>query len=142
MNRSEFEQLRDLPGKTITADITYSNKDSSDVYSFGQVRVYNDLGIEVILNGSYIPDIPTIKFNFHSVIAGGAICRVEINGKPHKDAGRTHKHSVQYDSCARRNLPIAVARPDLEGKTLLEIWNYLCEQANIEHIGRFIEPPE
>jgi hypothetical protein len=54
---------------------------------------------------------------------------------------RTHKHALVSEDDPRLNLPIRVTpRPDLEGKSAREVWRVLCEQANIEHIGQFIDP--
>src|SRR5207253_450862 len=129
MNRQEFEELRDLPDKTIVDDIVFTpNRQISTTLGVEHIQVINSLGLEVLLNASYIPDIPSVKFNFH-VTGVGAICRLEVNGAVHKPAGRTHKHSVRTDSCVRKHLPFADARPDLDFKiqTLKQIWDILCE---------------
>lgn len=140
MNRTEFEQLRDLPGKRITAEIKFTgNKQADPNLVFEQIPVENSLGVDVILNGTYKPEIPSITFNF--VIRGtGPICRVCVNSTIHQEAGRTHKHDLQVETDPRRNLPNATARPDLEGLTAREVWDNLCRQANIEHAGTFHDP--
>ena len=141
MNCQEFEQLRDLPGKWVTADIRFAAvKGASPNLIFGEVAVENSLGVEVVLNGTYKPGLPAVTFNF--VVRGtGPICRVTVNGTPHKEAGRTHKNDLRREEDSRLNLPTAVTRPDLEGKTAREVWATLCQQANIEHVGEF-HPPE
>ncbi len=142
MNRTEFEQLRNLPDKFIEEDIVFvPSKNISTVLECEQIKVENSLGISLILNCSYIPDIPRLKFNFH-VQGVGAICRFEVNGKVHGEAGRTHKHYLVNESCSRKNLPEADPRPDL---ALLvyspkEIWNKVCEQSRIVHLGELVEP--
>ncbi len=140
MNRMEFEQLRDLADKSITAEIAFrTSKDTSPNLTFNEVIVKNSQGWEVVLNGTYKPDIPSVTFNF--VVRGvGPICRLDVNGTVHKEAGRTHKHDLLMDEDSRKNLPTAVARKELEGKTAREIWEILCKQANITHIGAFIDP--
>lgn len=136
MDRAEFEQLRNLPDKEIKNDIVFHDENPSTL-AFNDVMVSNSLGIELILNGVIKPDIPAYKFNF-SVRGVGAICRVEVNSTIHKEAGRTHKHELRYESCPRQNLPYAVARPDLEGMSLEEIWKTICTQALIKHSGKLI----
>jgi hypothetical protein len=141
MNRQDFEHLRDLPDKFIPADIVFVQKDSRTTLSFERVVVQNAVGIELFLNGSYVPDIPSLKFNF-SVRGVGAICRIEINSKEHPPAGRTHKHTLETESCPRLNLPNAVQRPDfdLSRQSPREIWEIICREANIVHAGEFREP--
>ena len=140
MNRNEFEQLRNLPGKRITVDIAFTaTRDGKPNLVFDQVAVANDLGWDVLLNGTYKPDIPAISFNI--VIRGlGPVCRVEVNGPIHGDAGRTHKHDLRNDEDPRLNLPDVVARPHLEGRSAREVWETLCRQANIIHEGTFHDP--
>jgi hypothetical protein len=143
MNKNEFDQLRALPGKSIQADINFAErKDAgSDNLIFEQIEVQNSLDWPVVLNGNYKPSIPSITFNF--VIRGaGPICRVCVNGTVHGNAGRTHKHDLQTENDSRQNLPVAVARPDLAEKSVREVWQILCSQANITHTGTFNAPDE
>lgn len=143
MNRREFEALRDLPEKTILDDIRFSpSRPNSRTLTFDQVKVHNNLGVDLLVNGSFVPDIPSIKFNFRVLAEGGAICRVEVNGVVHKPVGRTHKHALQDESCPRKNIPHAVARPDLDLDSLTprQIWEKVCREANIIHEGDFIDP--
>jgi hypothetical protein len=142
MNRHEFETLRDLPDKEILSDIAFTpSKDTSTTLVFEQVKVSNSLGYDLVLNGSYIPDIPQVKFNF--VVRGvGPICRIEVNGKVHRRVGRTHKHYLMTADCPRLNLPEADTRLDLDlqNQTTKEIWEIICQQANITHRGEFKQP--
>jgi hypothetical protein len=140
MNRNEFEALRNLPGKQISADIRFELKQAtSPNLTFEDVVVNNSLNYEVVLNGTFKPDIPSVTFNF--VVRGiGPICRVCVNGTLHPGAGRTHKHDLRRDGDPRTNLPTAVARPDLVGKTSKEVWDTLLLQASIVHTGTFYEP--
>ena len=63
-----------------------------------------------------------------------------VNGTIHPNAGRTHKHDLRKDSDPRNNLPTAIERPDLAGKSIKEVWDILLQQANITHTGTFNEP--
>jgi hypothetical protein len=136
MNRAEFEKLRDLTDKEINQNIIY-RMENPVTLSFDNVPVSNSLGIDLVLNGVIKPDIPQYKFNFQ-VRGIGPICRVEVNGRIHKPAGRTHKHDLQKESCPRLNLPRAVARPDLEAMSVEEVWEAICRQARIKHLGKLI----
>lgn len=140
MNRAEFEQLRALSGKVIDADIEFkASSKTSPCLVFEQVQVRNDLNWEVLLNGTYKPFIPAVSFNF--VIKGlGPICRLDVNGTIHGEQGRTHKHDLHDEEDPRRNLPQAISRQDLKGKTARQVWELLCQQANIVHTGRFFDP--
>ena len=141
MTRAEFEQLRNLPGKRIAADIAFQpSKATSPNLTFENVAVENSLNWEVLLNGTFKPDLPAVTYNFHIKTAGGAVCRVCVNGTKHGSAGRTHKHDLQHESDPRNNLPVDVARPDLVGKTAREVWATLMQQANIQHTGNFTDP--
>ncbi|MEK7730121.1 MAG: hypothetical protein AAB354_17065 [candidate division KSB1 bacterium] len=140
MTRQDFEKLRDLPNKKIASDISFEKKkETAPNFIFEQVPLENSLGMDVILNGTYKPAIPAVTFNF--VLRGvGPICRLCVNGTMHKNAGRSHKHELLQDDDPRLNLPTAIARPDLEGKSVKEIWETLCQQAGIMHTGKFIAP--
>lgn len=141
MNRQDFEQLRDLPEKRISSDIHWmAPRDGKPNLIFEQVVVENSLGLDVVVNGTFKPDIPSVTYNF--VLRGvGPICRVDVNGPIHGNAGRTHKHDLRRDADARNNLPTAVARADLDNVTPRDVWSTICTQANIRHIGKFNDPP-
>ncbi len=142
MTRLEFIQLRDLPGKTVEADIVWrSERGTRPNKIFNRILVKNSLGLEVWLNGTYKPVLPGITYNF-VLVGTGPICRVVVNGPEHSGLGRTHKHDLQdpTDSEPARNLPTAIARPDLDGKNARQVWDVLCRQANILHRGKFHDP--
>ncbi len=143
MNRDEFERLRDLPNKMISSDIEFTPTGSNpDVLKFEE-KIDNPLGLEIIVTGNYKKMIPSLTFNFH-VTGVGAICRFDINGKLHPDANtlklaRTHKHSLQTDSCPKDNLPYAIERNfDLVTQTVIDIWKQICFEASINHNGVLI----
>jgi hypothetical protein len=140
MDRQEFVALRDLADKTIEGDIAFlSHPASGPNLIFGDVEVQNSMELDVVLNGTYRPQIPSVTFNF-SVRGVGPICRVCVNGAKHRDAGRTHKHDLRKDSCPRQNLPVAVARPDLEDLKPSEVWEKIRSDAQITHNGTFADP--
>jgi hypothetical protein len=142
----DFDDLR-RDRKTIEGDIEYRPFEGNpDVWVFEGVEVSNNLGHTVFLNGAYDRRTGHIKFNFvlrnKGKQAGGPICRLEIKGKDHPPAGRTHKHHVCTNHCVRRHLPHAIPRPELEDCDLRTAWDTLCRQANIDHTGKFSPPPE
>lgn len=139
MTRREFESLRDLPDKTIDADIQFGLVgECAPVLTFENVKVRNSLDLDLRLNGKYNPYLPSITFNFR-ILDVGAICRVDVNGTSHKGV-RTHKHALWQEEDPRLNLPSAIPRPDLENKKAKEVWDILCREAKILHRGRFLDP--
>jgi len=142
VDRKAFETLRELPGKLVRDDIEFKPlAKASPNLVVEPIPVENDLGWDLRLNATYRPSILAVTYNF-AVRGIGPICRLDVNGRIHPGAGRTHKHDLLLESDPARNLPHAVARPDLEGKTLRAIWEILCEQAAINHVGAFIDPGE
>jgi hypothetical protein len=112
MTRAEFELLRNLPGKRIVAKIEFlqSNQLRPNL-TFENVKVENELAMDVVLNGTFKPDLPSVTYNFHVNSAGGPVCRVCVNGAVHPGAGRTHKHELRQERDPSRNLPAAVPAP-------------------------------
>lgn len=140
MTRTEFHALRDLPGKTINADIVFRPVASNGGnLTFDNIPVENEGGWPVIVNGTYKPDIPTITYNFY-IRSEGPICRVCVNGVYHDPGGRTHKHELRSEEDQRTNLPTVINRPDLDGLSPREIWEMLMRDARINHTGKFIDP--
>ncbi len=138
MDRSAFERFRDLPDKEIADDIVFK-KENVNAMSFDNIKVLNSMGIDLLLNGKYKPNIPSIRFNFY-VRGIGPICRIEVNGSVHGESGRTHKHSLHKASCPRRNLPYTEPRADLENRNSEEVWQIVCKQSKINHRGNFVKP--
>lgn len=140
MTRAEFVQLRDLPDKRVREDIRFvESNDSRPNRVFSDIQIENSLGLDVRVNGTYKPDIPALSLNV-TVRGVGPICRVEVNGTIHGPAGRTHKHDLRVERCPRKNLPHAVARPDLVELSPREVWEVLCREARIAHVGHFVDP--
>ena len=137
MNRDDFETLRGLDDKYIVDDIEFSG--SGSTLSFRNISVYNSMNYNILLNGSYLPRIKKVTYNF--VLKDiGPICRVDVNGTVHRDKGRTHKHELTKEEDPQNNLSEATARPDLKEKTPRQVWELLCNEAKIEHKGKFREP--
>ena len=142
MDRSEFEELRDLPDKVIQDDVIFRQpQDMKPNFTCGPLRIINSLKANLVLHCTYKPEIPSYTFNF-TVVGTGPICRIDVNGTVHGRAGRTHKHSLTRasDATPNKNLPVAVSRPDLELKSAPELWRIVCDEARIVHTGRFFNP--
>lgn len=142
MNRTEFEALRDLPGKRIREDIRFSQRRATQPSIVAEdIRIENDAGADLRLMISYNPEVGSTTINVH-VPGTGPICRLDIDGHRHGSAGRCHKHSVQGERCPDRNLPDGTLdRSDLSGSSVREIFTDFCARAQIVHEGAF-EPPD
>lgn len=140
----EFEQLRDLPDKTLYGDITFSRGRNPDVFE-AECRIDNQLGFELILNVKYNDLVPSVVFNFR-VTTNGAICRYCVNGASHPDRrtgeqSRTHKHTPESDLCFRQNLPKAKKRDDLSITSfddVEKVWATIRDEAKIVHQGKVV----
>ena len=140
MNRVEFHALRDLPDKKITADIVFAKcSANSSSFTFDNIPVENALNWDVIMNGTFKPEVPTVTYNFY-VRSQGPICRMCVNGTHHGNGGRTHKHELREESDQRLNLPTVFARPEYVELTPREVWCKLLAEAKIVHTGIFIDP--
>lgn len=139
MDKHEFNKLRDLPDKCVNGDISFSRmKGYGNAYGFDEVEVLNSADVPLFLNGHINQDSETVVFNF-CVKGVGAICRYCVNGQNHRKVGRTHKHSVRDVKDARKGLPFAIKRKDLDGLTPSQIWVKICLEAHITHVGTFFE---
>ena len=138
MNRAEFEALRDLPDKKIEQNIGFSNRvDHSHIYVADNIAINNSLGHEVKLTIQYNREVGTKTFNV-TLRGVGPICRLCVDGPAHKPAGRSHKHSLQTDSCPRKKLPDDVDnKPEFSGQSLNLLFNKFCAMAKIEFAGEF-----
>lgn len=143
MDRAQFTALRDLPGKRIDKDLVYEvDPAHAPLKKLKTVDVVNAGGVKVKLDGTFHPLRDAVSFTFSCAAAGGPICRVDVRGTVHKQAGRTHKHDLHQPSDPTNNLPAAQARPDLEALSAREVWRDLCARASIEHHGDFLDPAE
>jgi hypothetical protein len=140
MNRVEFEQLRDLSDKKIDGNIVFTNpKGARPVHVITPIAVQNSLGIDLLLQGSYNPEIRKLTIQFY-VRGVGPICRFCINGRAHQNLGRTHKHDLQQEDDPGKNFPQAVARAELANLSVPALWKTICEQAHLQHDGTFELP--
>ncbi len=140
MNRREFEALRDLEGKSLRGDIRWeSTPRTRPLRVFGPLTIDNALNLDLRVNGTFKPHIPSFSFNF-VVVGVGPICRIDVNGLDHRGVGRTHKHDLQGEDDPRNNLPNAAVRTDLERMSPAQVWKLLCRSARIHHEGEFQDP--
>lgn len=140
MERHEFEAIRDLPGKVIRQDIKFARRDAlRPTVVADDIRIENELGIDLVLSISWNPEKNGKTFNVH-VPGVGQICRLDVDSTPHRPAGRSHKHSLQNAMCPRRNLPTVEPRGDLDGKSLAEVFEVFCAIAHVTHEGQFLDP--
>lgn len=139
MDRTEFEALRDLPEKIIEGDVHLTlNVHTAPVLAAEDVPIKNAANADLILNATYLPDRRGFKINVHAR-GLGPICRLEVNGPEHPGATRTHKHALKTPRCPMQNLHQDVkARPDLKGKTMLDVWREFCAMASITHKGNLL----
>ncbi|MBI5503454.1 MAG: hypothetical protein HY899_01525 [Deltaproteobacteria bacterium] len=138
MNRTEFEALRDLPGKTIDGDIRLSRREAlRPVREASDISIANEHGVDLRMGVRWNPE--TGKKTVNVYVPGlGPICRIDVDGPMHRDAGRSHKHSLHTERCPDRNLDQDVAaRPDLSGRDLETVLRQFCREAAITFGGVF-----
>jgi hypothetical protein len=143
MNRRDFETLRDLPGKTISGPIKLSQKQATHpLLTTERIPIQNSQGVTVWMNINFNPETGAKAINV-TLVGEGPICRLDVDGSCHGDAGRSHKHSVQDENSVRRSLRDGVVpRPDLNGKSLRVVFEDFCTAARIVHDGTFEAPDE
>lgn len=141
MTRDEYVFFRKAQ-KVIKEDIVFRQVPRTGPnYTFTRVPIeVQGSPTRLFLNGSYRPATRSITFNVSA--DGEPICRLDVRGAVHKDQCRTHKHETLGPECARNNLPHALARPDLEDKGPVEVFQELCKAANIDLQGKFMDPAE
>lgn len=143
MNRTEFEALRDIPGKRIRQDIRFGKRSAlRPALEVDGIEIENESGVELLMNLSFNPETGSKTVNVY-VRGKGPICRLDVDGVKHGPAGRSHKHALQTERCPDRNLPDgAISRSDLEGKTMKEVFEEFCRLASIQFQGTFQSPEE
>lgn len=141
MDKTTFEALRDLPGKRILGDIRpVRQRQLAPLLVAEGIKIENSEGIELVLTIQYNPVVGSKTMNVH-VPGVGPICRLDVDGPSHQPHGRSHKHALQSARCPDRNLPDGiVARNDLAGKALQEVFSDFCRMANITHTGQLELP--
>lgn len=143
MNRTEFEALRDMLDKLIRQDIRFAKRSAlRPALEVDGIQIENAHGVELRMNISFNPESGSKTVNVY-VRGTGPICRLDVDGTRHKDAGRNHKHSLQSERCPDRNLPDGVVScEDLAGKTMQEVFAEFCRMASIRFEGTFHAPEE
>lgn len=140
MDPEEFNQLRQLAGKEIHADIVFVpvKRLKEHIVAFDGATVSNSMNLPVVVGGQY--NRKTKRLTLYFTLEGrGQICRICVNGAEHGDVGRTHKHELTAaKDCGE--LPHAVRRADLDGKTPRQVWDIVCRNAHIQHTGSFTDP--
>jgi len=141
MDRRTFETLRDLPGKTISVPIRLSQKQATHpILSAERIPIENSENVSLWMNLNYNPETGTKGINV-TFVGEGPICRLDVDGSSHGNAGRSHKNSVQDDRSIRRSLRDGVVpRAELSGKSLRVVFDDFCRAANITHTGTFVDP--
>lgn len=140
MDRQDFEALRDIPDKVIQGDIRLVQRRQTHPAMVAEVAIENSSGTALKLSISYNPEVGSKTFNV-TAIGIGPICRLDVDGPAHRPAGRSHKHSLQTERCPDRSLPDGVIdRPDLAGRSLVELFSLFCEVSKITHEGTFYPP--
>lgn len=142
MNRTEFEALRDLPGKRISQDVRLVRRAALRPAMEAEVRIENGQGVDLRMNIHMNPETGSKTVNVY-VPGTGPICRADVDGTRHGDAGRSHKHAMATERCPDRNLPDDVAmRADLSGRSMQQVFDDFCARARIEFTGAFFSPEE
>lgn len=135
MDRTEFERLRDLPGKYVDGDIILQ-KDGRVYLESEKLIIVNsdDVDATVLLRWNPETDSKTVNV----IVSGlGPVCRLDVDGTVHAPAGRHHKHSLVHPDCPVSNLGRGVVRrDDLAGQDIATVWTEFCRMANIEHRGQ------
>ncbi|WP_143273148.1 hypothetical protein [Azospirillum palustre] len=143
MDRTEFERLRDMRGKRIVGDIRLERRSEISVaWEARDIPIINADGVEARLNVQLVAETGAKTLNV-KIPGVGPICRLEVDSRPHKPAGRSHKHSLHHPDCPRHNLKQDVVdRGDLDGRSLKEVFDAFCRMAHIVHDGSLILPPD
>lgn len=134
MTRSEFEALRDAPGKRIGERVELVPDESQPHKFVGRATIRASAGQEAVMHLRF--DTRTRAKTINVVLDGiGPICRLDVDGARHRDQGRNHKHDLRTPECPERNLPEAVARPELSGQSMEDIFDFFCAEAGIQNAG-------
>jgi hypothetical protein len=139
MDRSEFERLRDLPDKSIDEDVVLQRSRDMSPLLFAVVPIRNSAGVDARVRVELNEKTDSKTINV--VISGiGPICRLDIDGKEHKDFGNSHKHSLKLSDCSHPSVNLSrkiEKRADLSGKDIKDVFTDFCQKANITHHGLF-----
>jgi hypothetical protein len=134
MMRAEFEALLKSAGKTISGPIELSPDPSQPRKLVAQGTISNDDGDEAVIHVRF--DTRTLSKTINVVVSGvGPICRLDVDGARHRTEGRHHKHDLRTERCPERNLPEAVARPELSRRSIEDVFSVFCHEAGIRNAG-------
>lgn len=133
VDRGESERLRDLPGKVIRGDIRFARKrNTSPLVVAEGIEILNPEALNLTLSIHYNPEVGSKTFNVH--LAGvGTICRLDVDGRAHRELGRSHKHSLIKERCPARILPHAIDASEFSGQSIREIFETFCQLAMITY---------
>jgi hypothetical protein len=136
MQRFEFERLRDLSGKRIPEDIVLKRKKAgSPVFESGPVPIAMESGVLANLYVSFNEETESKTVNV-MIVGVGPVCRLDVDGRVHRPAGRSHKHALRTPECPAENLARdLIDRPDLAGLSLERVFAEFCNMAHIEFSG-------
>jgi len=142
VTRTEFEQFRDLPGKVIEIDITFTIKrNHPSLMSAEKIPILNGLGLNALLEIHYNPDADAKVLTIHVPEANGPICRLCVDNGPHPPCMHSHKHALQTPNCPRTGLKLDVIdKPELDGRPIADIFGVFCGMTQIHHRGIFHPP--
>lgn len=134
MTRAEFEALLKSPGKSIRRPIELAPDPSQPRKLVAQAIINNHDGDEAVIHVRF--DTRTLSKTINVVVNGvGPICRLDVDGARHRTEGRHHKHDLRTERCPERNLPEAVAGPELSGRSIEDIFSAFCHDAGIRNAG-------
>ena len=143
MTRTEFEALRDLPEKRILQEIRFAKRAAlRPALEADNITIENANGIDLRMNLHFNPETGSKTVNVY-VPGTGPICRLDVDGTKHGDAGRSHKHALVTERCPDRNLPDEVKpRGDLSGESMRVVFDEFCRIGTIRFDGEFGNPEE
>jgi hypothetical protein len=101
MNRAEFIELRDTPNKRILKDIALRRKKvRSVVYTSGAIpiEVEGDVLAYIHIEYNEATDAKTVNV---MLVGVGPVCRLDVDGKVHRPAGRSHNTLSKHQSARR-----------------------------------------
>lgn len=141
MNLTEFEALRDLPNKRIDQEVRFVKRAAlKPALEADNITIKNAHGIDLRMNLHYNPETGSKTVNVY-IPGTGPICRLDVDGTNHGDAGRSHKHALRNERCSDRNLPDDVtSRSDLSGQSMRAVFEEFCRIGSIVFEGEFGDP--
>jgi hypothetical protein len=134
MTRSEFEALLQAPGKRFAGPVILRPDPHQPYRLVGDGLIQADDGSEAMVHISHNTMTGSKTINV-AVCGVGPVCRLDVDGPVHKNAGRSHKHELQSSGCPRLNLPQASARTDLSGSSIEDLFRAFCSEAGIRSRG-------